>query len=292
MSALTTWSFTGNILTQPGRCSLPSPRPPQAAQEPAVQHAMQVREAVCTHDWSAFFRLYACAPNMGRALLDMAAPSMRWTALNALVKTFKPSVALPFVARVLGFAPRLADAARPASAGDNTPQPPADESPGAESPVQELEGLPSGAGLTREANGAAPSGAVSDACVAGTGSVAGDAALEVLPGCSQAVYKGKYQAAVRVLGLVCSHENPLFAVIAVGLDKEKTRANVKVPADATGGAASHFMRVAAVETRVPVMQDDPEESAETCIDWLKMHGAVVLHTPGGVLPPTSLHLPK
>ena len=28
------------------------------------------------------------------------------------------------------------------------------------------------------------------------------------------------------------------------------------------------------------MQDDPEEAAETCIDWLKMHGAAVVQTPG------------
>ena len=170
---------------------------PQAAQEPAVQHAMQVREAVCTHDWSAFFQLYACAPNMGRALLDMAAPSMRWTALNALVKTFKPSVAVPFVARVLGFAPRLADPSRPASASVDASQPPADDDRGAESPMREP-GLPSGAGLSGQAGGATPPGGVSDDCVAGTASAAGDAALQVLPGCSQAVYKGKYQAAVRM----------------------------------------------------------------------------------------------
>ena len=158
---------------------------------------MQVREAVCTHDWSAFFRLYARAPNMGRALLDMAAPSMRWAALNAMVKTFKPSVAVPFVSRVLGFAPRLAGTSRLASAGQIGSQAGVDQTLGDQSPVRET-GLPSGAGLSRAADGTVPSGGVSDNCAAGTASGADDAALEVLPGCSQAVYKGKYQAAVRL----------------------------------------------------------------------------------------------
>ena len=174
---------------------------PQAAQEPAIQHAMQVREAVCTHDWSAFFRLYAAAPHMGRALMDMAAPSMRWTALNALIKTFKPSIAVPFVARVLGFAPRLTSPLQPASgATDGAAAEPVDGQPGDDGPVLRAEPH-SGAGCSSDRLRAAGSGAAADDCGAGTegGPSGGDAALAVLPGCAQAVYKGKYQAAVRHL---------------------------------------------------------------------------------------------
>ncbi len=36
-----------------------------------------------------------------------------------------------------------------------------------------------------------------------------------------------------------------------------------------------------MQTSLPVVQDNPEEAAETCIEWLEMHGAVVLDTPGG-----------
>jgi len=173
----------------------------QAAQEPAIRHAMQVREAVCTHDWSAFFRLYAAAPAMGRALMDMAAPSMRWTALNALVKTFKPSIAVPFLARVLGFAPRLRAPSQPApGATDGAAAEPVDGQPGGDGPVQQAEPH-SGAGCSSARSHAGASGGAADNCAAGTeeGSSGVDAALVVLPGCAQAVYKGKYQVAVRKL---------------------------------------------------------------------------------------------
>lgn len=121
---------------------------PQMAQQPAVAHALQVREAVCTDDYAAFFRLYAAAPDMGRALLDMFVGVARWRGVNALVRAFKPSLGVDFVARLLGFAARRGGG-RGLGAADGT-----------------------------ENHGEA-------------------AALEVLPGCSAAVFPGKHQAAVR-----------------------------------------------------------------------------------------------
>lgn len=116
----------------------------------ACKHCMvsmlQVREAVCTDDYAAFFRLYAAAPGMGRALLDMFVGVVRWRALNLLVRAFKPSLGVDFVARLLGFVAR-----RDSGSGDN--------------------------GDATEAHGDA-------------------AALEVLPGCSAAVFPGKHKAAV------------------------------------------------------------------------------------------------
>ena len=79
---------------------------------------------------------------MGRALMDMAAPSMRWAALNALVKTFKPSIAVPFVARVLGFRPTAhVITERPASGADNgaAVENLDGQQPGDDSPVQEAD---------------------------------------------------------------------------------------------------------------------------------------------------------
>jgi hypothetical protein len=120
----------------------------QMAQQPAVAHALQVREAVCMDDYAAFFKMYGTAPGMGRALLDMFVSVVRWRALAALVRVFKPSLGVDFVARLLGFAARK------------------------------------GGGGAVDAD-AEPQGEA--------------AALEVLPGCSAAVFLGKYPAAVRLL---------------------------------------------------------------------------------------------
>lgn len=64
---------------------------------------MQVREAVFCHDYKGVFRLYASAPNMGRALMDMFIDRFRFAALNMIVRAFKPHLPVAFVARLLGF---------------------------------------------------------------------------------------------------------------------------------------------------------------------------------------------
>ena len=154
---------------------------------------MKVREAVCTQDWAAFFKLYAAAPNMGRALMDMAAPSMRWSALQALVSAFKPSANVPFIARLLGFTARDSSASA------------ADKGNLSSSSLPEAG---SGSSLSRPAHssGGADSGAsaggqvsVADKSVAGVSDkVQGsEPALQVLPGSSQAVYSGKFHPEVR-----------------------------------------------------------------------------------------------
>ena len=168
----------------------------QMAEQAGVAHALQVRQAVYTDDYAAFFRFYAgkshtasqdmhfflclqlpwtlagvsvarcfmaaCshalhaahqhigAPNMGRALMDMFVAVVRWRALSALVRAFKPSIAVAFVARLLGFVKRSGKV--DGNGGDG--------------------------------------GSDADAA-------AGDAAaLEVLPGCSAAVFPGKSQPQV------------------------------------------------------------------------------------------------
>jgi hypothetical protein len=97
----------------------------QASGHAAVAHAEAVREAVFTDDFAAFFRLYARAPNMGRALMDLAVAKMRWLGLNVAVRAFRPTLPVAVLARMLGFVAR-ADAS--GAGGDGAP-PQADARP-------------------------------------------------------------------------------------------------------------------------------------------------------------------
>jgi hypothetical protein len=70
---------------------------------PEVAHALQVRSAMVSGDYVGFFKLYRTAPHLGRALMDMAVPKFRFSALSRMVAAFKPSVPVSFIASVLGF---------------------------------------------------------------------------------------------------------------------------------------------------------------------------------------------
>lgn len=74
--------------------------------EGCVAHALAVRAAAASHNFPAFFRLYASAPALGRSLLDVIAPKLRWAALNMLVKAYKTNLPVTYVASVLGFSPQ------------------------------------------------------------------------------------------------------------------------------------------------------------------------------------------
>lgn len=153
---------------------------------------MKVREAVCTNNYVAFFKLYASAPNMGRALMDMAVPTMRWDALNTLVRALKFNAALPFIAASLGFATR--PALPSAAAMDSQPDAGCNESPSQPVCLEQNPSRPAGAagaaGVLCGANG-----------VAGTegGDKVTEMVMVVLPGSSQAVYSGKYHPEVRAI---------------------------------------------------------------------------------------------
>lgn len=150
---------------------------------------MKVREAVCTNNYVAFFKLYASAPNMGRALMDMAAPTIRWEALNTLVRALKFNAALPFVAGSLGFATRPPLPSAPAV--DSQTDAGCKESPSGPTGLKQSP--------SRPAVSAGPSGVLFGAnSVAGTegGNKEAETALVVLPGSSQAVYSGKYHPEV------------------------------------------------------------------------------------------------
>ena len=74
--------------------------------EGAVANALRAQAAAASANYPAFFKAYGAAPALGRALLDVMAPRMRWHALNTLVKAYKASLPVRFVAQMLGFAPQ------------------------------------------------------------------------------------------------------------------------------------------------------------------------------------------
>jgi hypothetical protein len=70
---------------------------------PEIAHALKVRSAIASEDYALFFKLYSTAPKLGRALMDLAVPRLRFGCLNSCVKAFKPSLPVDFLARMLGF---------------------------------------------------------------------------------------------------------------------------------------------------------------------------------------------
>ncbi|KAF2094236.1 hypothetical protein NA57DRAFT_47104 [Rhizodiscina lignyota] len=72
-------------------------------QQPAVRHALQVRNALALGNYHKFFRLYLDTPNMGAYLMDMFVGRERLAALANICKAYKPDVNLRFLTEELGF---------------------------------------------------------------------------------------------------------------------------------------------------------------------------------------------
>ncbi len=101
---------TPAIKSEPGSTETATPTTATAkqgqqniTQPDPLSNALAAREAFASGNYPGFFRAYAAAPNMGRAILDVLAPLVRWSALNVLVKSYKTNLPLSFVARALGF---------------------------------------------------------------------------------------------------------------------------------------------------------------------------------------------
>ncbi|RLN84888.1 hypothetical protein BBJ28_00015276 [Nothophytophthora sp. Chile5] len=56
--------------------------------DPAIAHALAVREAVAMNDYHRFFKLYVDAPNMAGYLMDVMVPAIRLSALRAMCKAY------------------------------------------------------------------------------------------------------------------------------------------------------------------------------------------------------------
>ncbi|EFJ43004.1 hypothetical protein VOLCADRAFT_76947 [Volvox carteri f. nagariensis] len=88
-----------------------------------IRHALQVREAVMTYNYAAFFRLYASAPHLGRAIMDVVAEVMRWGGLNAFVKACDLPLPVSEMAQLLGFSPHSSSSGGQGAEGEGKPLP-------------------------------------------------------------------------------------------------------------------------------------------------------------------------
>ncbi|KAI9504958.1 SAC3/GANP/Nin1/mts3/eIF-3 p25 family-domain-containing protein [Coemansia spiralis] len=76
---------------------------PEEKQNAAVEHALNVRAAIATGNYHAFFKLYVNAPNMGGYLMDNFIDRERCIALQKLCKAYRPKLGVTFIAQELGF---------------------------------------------------------------------------------------------------------------------------------------------------------------------------------------------
>lgn len=72
-------------------------------QDPAVRHALAVRQAVQSDNYHMFFRLFQETPNLGRCILQHMLDTMRLKALQRMVKAYRPSVSARFASDEMGF---------------------------------------------------------------------------------------------------------------------------------------------------------------------------------------------
>lgn len=75
-----------------------------AKNDKAVKHALAVRRAVTTGNYVMFFGLYRTAPNLNSCLMDLFVDKMRYKAVNCMCRSYRPTVPVSYVAKVLGFA--------------------------------------------------------------------------------------------------------------------------------------------------------------------------------------------
>ncbi len=62
------------------------------------------------NDWKTFFQLYANAPNLGQALIDLYVPRMRFLSLSNMARALGPSLPLSYLTATLGFKSPAKDA--------------------------------------------------------------------------------------------------------------------------------------------------------------------------------------
>lgn len=76
---------------------------PAALRDPAVAHALLIRESVRQECYHRFFKLYQVTPNMGNYIIDLMMDSYRLQTLVRMCKAYKPNLALSFVVDELAF---------------------------------------------------------------------------------------------------------------------------------------------------------------------------------------------
>ena len=66
-----------------------------------IRHACEVRKAILSNDYRAFFKLYRKAPNMSAYLMDFYADKMRRQALEIMLAAYRPSVPVDYLNELL-----------------------------------------------------------------------------------------------------------------------------------------------------------------------------------------------
>jgi len=72
-------------------------------ENPAVSHALKVREAIASSDYFWFFRLHKSSPSLGVFLTGLLVPTMRMRGLRRIAKAYRPSIDLSDCLKYLGF---------------------------------------------------------------------------------------------------------------------------------------------------------------------------------------------
>jgi hypothetical protein len=248
----------------------------QEAAQPEVAHALAVRAALAAADYRRFFRLYASAPALGRALMDIYVPHLRFDALSVAVKAFKPSLPLPFLATLLGFAaPVPAPAEKAAAAADVAAGGGAEGVSGKSGAGSDLGGS--------TARRTEPGGGTTDhtSRAAGAAAAAGGT-QELLPGCMETYFEGEHVAKVGGwAGWVgwCLTMQPLLALPAcLVLACRLTSACRPLSVGLRAWRHSHppTYPPSHVLTLVrPSLQADLGEGCADCLAWLEECGAAV-----------------
>lgn len=100
----------------------------QVMRHPAVAHALKLRQSLVYARFKVFFQLYAAAPNLGRALMDLCFVRVRFAALEIIVEACKVvKVKVQYLAAALGFWLEPASRAQPHVAAQ--PSAPTSEAP-------------------------------------------------------------------------------------------------------------------------------------------------------------------
>lgn len=71
--------------------------------DPAVAHALLVRQSIQLENYHKFFQLYRNTPNLGNYILDLMIDNRRLLSLQKIVRSYKPSVPVGFVSSLLNF---------------------------------------------------------------------------------------------------------------------------------------------------------------------------------------------
>ncbi|BFI21799.1 SAC3 family protein LENG8/THP3 [Marchantia polymorpha subsp. ruderalis] len=74
-----------------------------ARKDEAVKHALAVRAALASGNYTSFFKLYRTAPNLSPFLMEIHAEKMRFEAVKCMARSYRPSLPITFIARSLGF---------------------------------------------------------------------------------------------------------------------------------------------------------------------------------------------